>query len=120
MRMSLLPAALVGLATLAASPASQVQQATEFGVQDYLFHENADGSIVAADQFGTYYFATFSEYVQSSFFVDHGLRCGSKRLQLPFALGTTSDCSGSQTNPAAEYEPTGSSTLATPEASVVP
>jgi len=74
---------------------------------DYYFEELEDGTIVTADQHGTYWFADWSAYVQSPFFQEHGMRCGSDRLPHPLALGTTSDCNASHTNPAAEYDPQG-------------
>jgi hypothetical protein len=72
---------------------------------DFSFEERADGSILTADARGTYFFASWAAYVQSPFFQEHGLRCGSDRLPLPLALGTTSDCNSSHTNPAPEYHP---------------
>jgi hypothetical protein len=74
---------------------------------DFSFEEREDGSILTADARGTYFFASWAAYVQSPFFQEHGLRCGSDRLPLPLALGTTSDCSSSHTNPAPEYDPQG-------------
>src|SRR5262245_1765846 len=65
--------------------------------KDYFFEELGDGSILAADTLGNYAFRDFGEYVQSSFFVEHGLRCGSDRLPQFYALGTAADCSGSNT-----------------------
>jgi hypothetical protein len=81
---------------------------------DFYFHENEDGSVVTADSNGTYYFASWSDYVQSPFFQDHGLFCGTDRLSYPMAFGTTGDCSSSNTNPAAEYEPAGGTTYSIP------
>ena len=75
--------------------------------EESYFEELADGSILTADRFGTYYFANLQEYVTSQFFQENGKRCGSDKLILPLGLGTTSDCSNSNTNPAAEYAPGG-------------
>ncbi len=72
---------------------------------DFFFEEREDGSILTADARGTYTFANWTAYVQSPFFQEHGLRCGADRLPLPLALGATSDCSSSHTEPAAEYDP---------------
>lgn len=72
---------------------------------DFFFEEQADGSILAADARGTYFFASWAVYSQSSFFQEHGLRCGSERLVHPLGLVSTSDCSSSNTNTAAQYDP---------------
>ena len=56
---------------------------------DFFFQEQKDGSILAADTEGTYYFADFSTYVQSPFFQQHGLRCGFDRLAHPIAFSST-------------------------------
>jgi len=81
---------------------------------DYFFHELDDGSILAADDFGTHVFQDFGAYVQSSFFQAHGLRCGSDRLPQFFALGTTADCSSSNTTIKAEYNASGGVTYTIP------
>jgi len=72
---------------------------------DYTFQEHEDGSILTADEEGTYFFADFQEYVQSSFFQHHGLRCGTDRLPQFWALGTPADCNGSNTTIKPEYDP---------------
>jgi hypothetical protein len=74
---------------------------------DFWFEEQEDGSILTADAKGTYYFANWSAYVQSPFFQEHGLHCGTDRLAHPLAFGAPSDCNASNTNPAAEYDPQG-------------
>jgi hypothetical protein len=101
------PASLLAVAALAPSlPAQSVEQllrpATAFS-----FEELADGSILTADAHGTYHFPHWTAYVRSPFFQRHGIRCGSDRLALPLALGSTGDCSSFHTNPAAEYAPAG-------------
>jgi len=89
---------------------AQLGQVTEQSLlrplaDDFFFQEQEDGSIVAADARGTYFFASWSVYVQSPFFQEHGLRCGTDRLAHPLGLGTTSDCSSSHTSPEAQYDP---------------
>jgi hypothetical protein len=79
-----------------------------------LFQELDDGSILVQDERQTVWFQSFEEYVRSPFFQDHGLRCGSEKLLHPFARGTTADCSNSNTNPAAEYDPNGGATYTIP------
>ncbi|MSR62237.1 MAG: zinc metalloprotease [Planctomycetes bacterium] len=80
-------------------------------LKDYFFEETAHG-IVTADVNGTYLFKDFSEYVQSSFFMDHGMRCGSDRLPQFLALGAPVDCSSSNTTIKPEYDPsTGTITI---------
>lgn len=80
------------------------QQGNELNL-DYFFQEHEDGSIVTADLAGTYVFAGAEEYFRSSFFQDHGLRCGSDRLPQILALGVPSDCSSSNTTIKTEYNP---------------
>ncbi len=91
-------AALVLSGSVAAQRAFPLQR-------DFVFQQGEDGSIVAADERGTYWFPSFQEYARSSFFRAHGLRCGADRLNLPAGLGTIADCSDSNTNPAPEYDP---------------
>jgi len=74
---------------------------------DYVFEERLDGTIFAADRNGTYFFSGYQDYFRSSFFADHGMRCGTDRIPLPLALGSPSDCNSSNTNPAAQYDPNG-------------
>ncbi len=73
--------------------------------KDFVFHENEDGTIVAADVQGTYVFPTFQDYVLSSFFQDHGIRCGWERLPQFGFLDATSDCNNSNTTIKPEYNP---------------
>ncbi len=96
-------------ALLAAASFVSAQSVSLSGPQnnDFFVYENEDGSVFAADAHGTYYYETFYDYVDSAFFVEHGMACGSDRLPQVLGLGTTSDCSSSSTNPATEYEPTG-------------
>ena len=75
--------------------------------KDYFFRELGDGSILAADALGTHYFENFLDYVQSGFFVDHGLRCGSDRLPQFFFEGTAADCNNSNTTIKVEYNASG-------------
>jgi len=82
--------------------------------KDYFFQELADGSILAADALGTYFFDDFSGYVVSSFFQDHGLRCGSERLPQFYALGTSADCNSSNTTIKTEYNASGGATYTIP------
>jgi len=80
-------------------------------IKDYFFEETANG-IVTADVHGTYLFKDFQEYAQSSFFMDHGMRCGSDKLPQFLALGTAADCSSSNTTIRPEYDPsTGTITI---------
>ncbi len=67
--------------------------------------EMNDGTIVAADASGTYTFANIADYVASPFFRRNDKRCNS--VEPNFPNGLTSDCSSSNTNTAAEYEPSG-------------
>jgi hypothetical protein len=91
------------------SPPSSAQTPTGAGPSrpDYFFHENLDGSIIAADQNGTYHFPTFQAYTHSPFFQDHGMNCGSDQLSQFQGASTTADCSNSNTNTAGEYDPGG-------------
>jgi hypothetical protein len=116
MRLIPLRAALGAAFALASTAAAQslqqsVPQTESFPYQDYHFQENEDGSILTADEQGTYYFASFEQYVISSFFQDHGLRCGADRLPI-FDLGqslagTSADCNSSNTTIKSEYDPMG-------------
>lgn len=81
---------------------------------DYFFQELEGGSILAADAKGTYSFDNFQQYVQSSFFLDHGLRCGSDRLPQILSLGTSADCNGSNTTIKVEYNASGGATYTIP------
>lgn len=72
-------------------------------VQSIYFEELEDGSIVAADPTGTYVFADRTQYARSDFFRKNGMRCGSDKMILPLALGTSSDCSDVNTNPDPAY-----------------
>ena len=105
---------LIALLALAAPSATQVtreaQQAPDLPrvpERDFLFQELEDGSILVTDANQQLWFASFNEYVQSGFFEEKGLRCGSGALPHPVARGTTNDCSSSNTNVASEYEPSG-------------
>ena len=114
MRLTPLRAALGAAFALASSAAAQQAQQGEL-FKDYFFEEREDGSIIAADPTGTYTFGSFELYVGSSFFQDHGLRCGADRLPL-FDLtipdGTSADCNSSNTTIKAEYDPsTGTFTI---------
>jgi hypothetical protein len=99
------------LAAFAFAPAASGQATPQShhhpDATDYFFQERPDGSIVAADAEGTYYFADWSAYVQSPFFQQHGMRCGTERLAHPLAMMPTSHCSSSNTNPDAQYSPAG-------------
>ena len=64
-----------------------------------------DGTILAADASGTHTFANINDYVASPFFHRNGKRCNSIGPNFPNAA--PSDCSSSNTNTAAESEPTG-------------
>ena len=97
----------LALAPTVSSQSAQQQSMLRPLVSDFSFEEQADGSILAADSKGTYFFADWATYVQSPFFQEHGLRCGSDRLPHPLSFGTTGDCNASSTNPAAEYSPSG-------------
>jgi hypothetical protein len=82
--------------------------------KDYFFQELSDGSILTADVLGTYTFSTFQHYIQSSFFQDHGLRCGSDRLPQFLALGVPGDCNSSNTTIKTEYNASGGATYTIP------
>jgi hypothetical protein len=82
--------------------------------KDYFFQELKDGSILAADELGTYTFTDFNQYVLSSFFQSHGLRCGSERLPQFYALGTSADCNSSNTTIKVEYNASGGPTYTIP------
>ncbi|MHC5212527.1 MAG: zinc metalloprotease [Planctomycetota bacterium] len=73
--------------------------------------ENDDGTVLAADLSGVYVFRDWDEYMRSSFFDVHGMKCGQPLLPqfsgAGAADGTTSDCNSVQTNPASEYAPAG-------------
>jgi hypothetical protein len=101
--------ALVLASSLASSPSGQRTEESLLRphASDFFFEELADGSILAADAKSTYFFATWSDYAQSAFFQEHGLRCGNDRLLHPFGFVSTSDCSSSNTNTAAQYDPSG-------------
>lgn len=72
-------------------------------------HEEADGTIVAADSTGTYAFLSWGEYFSSTFFARNSMRCGKDWLRQPPVgndpAGTTADCTMNSTNPASEYDP---------------
>jgi hypothetical protein len=105
-RMQTLATLPIAVAFLAFSPTSA--QTAGFGARpqtDFVFQERADGSILAADAQGTHVFPDWRAYVLSPFFQDHGARCGTSKLALPLALMPTSDCSSTNTNPAAQYHP---------------
>jgi hypothetical protein len=108
MKSHLLVAALAALA-LATQQSGQTNQASLHRPLDvdFFFEEHADGSIVAADARGTHYFAGWQDYVQSPFFQEHGLRCGTDRVPQPLAFGTSSDCNSSNTSIEAQYSPVG-------------
>jgi hypothetical protein len=121
MRFSANRAALAGTAALVsivlAGLSSAQQSSQQFGFtsnelqKDYDFMETERG-IMAADVNGTYLFTSFQDYVASNFFFEHGMRCGSDRLPQFMALGTTADCTNSNTTIKAEYNPsTGTHTI---------
>ena len=115
MRMKSILGGAIGLLALAPFVSSQSLNLTGPQVDDYFVHENDDGSIFAADAHGTYHFATFQDYVLSSFFQEHGLRCGTDRLPtVPSFGGTTADCSNGNTTVAAEYDVAGGTAYVIP------
>ena len=106
--------ALAGLTSAQQTQASSIFDFTNDLQTDYYFEENEQG-IFAADQHGTYAFASFQEYVQSSFFLAHGLRCGADRVTPQIEmLGTTADCTNSNTTIKAEYNASGGLTYTIP------
>jgi hypothetical protein len=105
----------LGLAGLASAQSVRSIDSTSNELQkDYFFQELTNGSIVAADALGTYTFDDFSTYAQSSFFQAHGMRCGADRLPQFLALGTTADCSSSNTTIKTEYNASGGLTYTIP------
>jgi len=108
-------AALVSIVLAGLSSAQQSSQAFGFSsnelLKDYDFMETERG-IMAADINGTYLFNSFQDYVASSFFIEHGMRCGGDRLPQFMALGAPADCNSSNTTIKAEYDPgTGTHTI---------
>ncbi len=107
-----LSGALVALA-LASVLSAQTQQTVDrvddlfFPQRTMQFEEFEDGSILVTDLEQQIWFPTFDAYARSSYFQENGLRCGTDSLPHPAARGTTGDCSNSNTNPAAEYAPSG-------------
>jgi hypothetical protein len=66
------------------------------------FVVHADGSITAGGQD----FSGWTDYVTSTYFREHGLRCGTRiEPSESAAAGNPSDCSAGQTNPSDEYTP---------------
>ena len=64
--------------------------------------ERLDGKIIS--QGGT--FDSWSEYVQSEFFKENGLRCGTPRFRPPVPEGgTPGDCTSTLTNPDPVFDP---------------
>jgi hypothetical protein len=113
MRFTTNRAVLAGCATLVSAVlagAASAQTASFQGftsnelLKDYDFTETERG-IVAADINGTYVFPTFQDYVASNFFREHDMRCGKDKLPQFLALGTTADCTNSNTTIKAEYDP---------------
>jgi hypothetical protein len=102
MRLTPLGAALAALALASSYSAQSFLQSELY--KDYYFQENEDGSILTADAHGTYVFDSFNEYVLSSFFQEHGLRCGSDRLP-QFEGLVTGDCNSSHTSILSIYNP---------------
>ncbi len=95
--------------TISAQSLQQQDHAGELP-RDYFFQENEDGSILAADASGTYFFPSFREYIGSPFFHANGMRCGSDRLPQFIGLGPA-DCNSTHTTISSTYDPTGGSTL---------
>jgi hypothetical protein len=112
MRFTPLGAALAALALASAYSAQSFLQSELY--KDYYFQENEDGSILTADARGTYVFDSFDEYVVSSFFQEHGLRCGADRLPQFYSLGTSADCNSGNTTIKAEYNASGGVTYTIP------
>ena len=118
--MRLSPVRSAALLSFVLAGAAGAQQASAFQwssnelTLDYFFQELNDGSILAADDLGTYTFQDFGAYVRSSFFQAHGNRCAADRLPQFYALGTTADCSSSNTTIKAEYNASGGVTYTIP------
>ncbi len=87
--------------------AQRVQSVDGFKEKNFYFEELPDGTVLTQDVKGTYWFKNYAEYSQSGFFQEHGLRCAAAQLPSSENRGSTSDCSASSTNPAAEYAPAG-------------
>lgn len=81
--------------------------------RDAFAYETAHGAVVATDANGVYAFNNWAEYYASRFFIENGMRCGTQ-LSNPYGGGvlaaSASDCSNSNTNPAAAYDPSGAAT----------
>jgi hypothetical protein len=101
---TLLLAALISSAAIAQAPLLP-------GAPDQRqVYQDRDGSIIAMDKLGTKVFATWAEFHQSQFFLDHGMRCGSHdRSVSPGGWNNPppSDCSNVLTNPLSTYDPGG-------------
>jgi len=105
-------ATLGGAAVTAAQTVRPADPTSNELQKDYFFQELEGGGILAADALGQYFFDDFQAYVNSNFFKDNGLRCGSDRLPQILALGTAADCNSSNTTIKAEYDPsTGTVTI---------
>ena len=103
---------VVGMATLLFASADVVSAQFQDAAAPSRPHsvtEYPDGSVVAADETGTYVYTDWSQYFRSGFFMRHGKRCGAGSLALPPSiafLGSQNDCTNTSNNPAPEYDPT--------------
>lgn len=80
-----------------------------YPAQKIQFDELDDGSILVADENVTRLFANYTEYFSSPFFERNGLHCGAANIPIvpTQEFGIQGDCTNSNTNPAAEYSPSG-------------
>jgi len=65
------------------------------------FHIDPDGLIHA----GGVEYQNWTDYVQSDYFKEHGLRCGAQIIAGDDLRGSPTDCSYNNTNPSGDYDP---------------
>jgi Pregnancy-associated plasma protein-A len=90
---------------MSASASAQIQLPTGPN-RDAFAYEVAGGMVVAIDSTGVYPFENWAEYYASPFFTKNDMRCGWRQIN-GIPTKATSDCSSSNTNPAASFDPAG-------------
>ncbi len=112
-------ALVLALGALVSAPELQAQQvgadplAPDSPVQVF---ETDRGAVLATDGLNTFVFADWSDYVNSDFFKDNGLRCGAISPVDGSAPSyfATADCSSTATNPSSQYAPAGGTNYVIP------
>jgi hypothetical protein len=107
---------LIGLALLSTVASAQVAAPSAVSTPQrgpaLWIEELEDGSVMAVDDFAVHHFTDWSDYARSTFFFEHGMRCGTAPAGLDtsgpgMAAASAGDCTSSFNNPDPVYDANG-------------